>query len=444
MPVATLEEVSTTLERRMGLKTHAIRRQTRWRPTWFVQGEREGEPMNVVVRGERVDTCVFPLRHEVTFHTMLHERGVPLPKVHMWIEELDAVVMEMVSGKPDFAGIATAERDVIVDEYLQALAHAHRLEVQPFIDAGIYHAASPDQSAMAGHLRMEQIFRAAKNQPDPFMEFCLGFLHRNPPQSHGRQAAVPWDTGQFHHHDGHLVALLDMEFGHVGDPMMDLAIWRMRDTLIPFGDFKQLYARFEVLSGQPVDLEAIKRHHFAATIGNQLMFGPAVTAPVPETDLMNNMQWNSETNLHATEALGEFLDIELPSVETPEARRTRVDRTFDHFEGSLRRAETDDDLLRHDLRLMFRMARHLSRVNQIGDALEQDNLDDLKPLLGYRPDDWYEGDMALERFVLADAKIGRHDEALVKLFHRRNLRTHMQLGPEGSSMVKHYSTQRFD
>ena len=45
---------------------------------------------------------------------------------------------------------------------------------------------------------------------------------------------------------------------------------------------------------------------------------------------------------------------------------------------------------------------------------------------------------------LADAKAGRYDERLVWLFHRRNLRNHLQLGPAGSKMVAHHPTQRFD
>jgi len=55
-----------------------------------------------------------------------------------------------------------------------------------------------------------------------------------------------------------------------------------------------------------------------------------------------------------------------------------------------------------------------------------------------------EAEAKLERFVLADAATGRHDEQLVWLFHRRNLRNHMQMGPPGSKMVAHYPVQRFD
>jgi hypothetical protein len=55
-----------------------------------------------------------------------------------------------------------------------------------------------------------------------------------------------------------------------------------------------------------------------------------------------------------------------------------------------------------------------------------------------------EAEIELERFVMADAGTGRFDVDLTVLFHRRNLRTHMALGPAGSSMTRHYQCQRFD
>ena len=35
---------------------------------------------------------------------------------------------------------------------------------------------------------------------------------------------------------GKILAVLDLELGHIGDPMMDLAAWRMRDTVVGYGD----------------------------------------------------------------------------------------------------------------------------------------------------------------------------------------------------------------
>lgn len=173
------------------------------------------------------------------------------------------------------------------------------------------------------------------------------------------------------------------------------------------------------------------------------MFGHAVLDPIAESDLMTNMQWTSDTNLFATEFLAEYMDIELPEVEVPEPRRTRHDNTYAHLVRALRNVRTDDYLLAHEIRLMFRTARHLQRVHEIGDAVVEADLDDLEQLLGWRPTSGEEGDAALERFVLADADRGHYDEELVKLFHRRNLRTHMLLGPPGSRMVAHRRMQPF-
>jgi hypothetical protein len=109
---------------------------------------------------------------------------------------------------------------------------------------------------------------------------------------------------------------------------------------------------------------------------------------------------------------------------------------------SLRRVDIDDEFQRHQIRIAFRLARHLQRFDEIGDALTEADLDDLRPLLGRRPGTWQEGDAALEQFVLDDRVA--HDVQLVQLFHRRYLRYKMLLGPAGSAMATHHPIQRFD
>jgi len=444
MGIPSLEDVRQAVEAELGFVVRDVRRQSRWRPTWFVSAEGADGPFELVVRGDRVDTSVFPLDHEFRFHRLLSEHGIPVPKLYGWIDSIRAVAMEMIPGQPTFKDTPTEDRDQVVDDYLQALAQIHALPVQPFADAGIFRADRPENSSGVGRLRAIALFRSRKRRPMPFAEFCISWLLRHLPQSRGREAPILWDTGQFHHSHGHLNAILDLEFGHIGDPMMDLAVWRMRDTLIPFGDFRQIYARYEELSGRPIDLETIRRHHFAGTTGNLLMFGPAILDPVSDTDLMTNMQWTSETNLHATEALAEAMGAELPEAETPEPRQTREDATFDHLIRQIGLVSSSDPEVKHQLRLMFRTARHLRRVNEIGDAVVSADLDDLYRVTGIKAQSWQDGDTELEQFVAADAGIGRHDEALLWLFHRRNLRSHMQMGPPGSSMTRHFPTQRFD
>ena len=303
-------------------------------------------------------------------------------------------------------------------------------------------AERPADSGLFGLSRYERVYRAIKSHPDPLMEFCLGWIRRNPPDSKGRESAVVWDSGQFHwapgHHDadGRITAVLDVEIGHIGDPMMDLAAWRMRDTIIGYGDFDQLYARYGELAGAPVDLEAIKRHHFVFTLTNQLGLGQLMRTPPPGSDLMTNMQWCYETNLFATEALAEILDVELPTVDVPDDRWSRATPGLGQLVDGLRNLTIDDEFVRYQVRTLFRAARHVDRVNEVGDAFDAADLDDLHQLLGHRPDSWLEGEAELERFVLTHADSSEYDEQLLHVFHRRNLRAHMLLGPAGSAMTE--------
>jgi hypothetical protein len=69
------------------------------------------------------------------------------------------------------------------------------------------------------------------------------------------------------------------------------------------------------------------------------------------------------------------------------------------------------------------------------------DLDDLVPLLGFRPANWQDGDAALEELVLSDD--GEHDEELCSLFYRRQIRHKATLGPPGSAMAAHHTCQPF-
>ena len=438
------EQVRAWLGANIGGRVVRIVRQPRWRPVWFADVERDSELLELCVRGDRTDMpLIFPLDHEMRLQSVMHDHGIPTPKVYGWIDEPMAYVMDRVPGRNDFEKATEAERSAVIDDYLHILARLHSLPIGPFVESGILRAATPAQSGTYGMSRYEKVFRSVKAYPDPFMEFSLGWLKRNPPVSHDRESAIVWDSGQFHHENGKIVAVLDVEIGHIGDPMMDLAAWRMRDTVIGYGNMAHLYARYSEITGEDIDLDAIQRHHFAFTLSNQLPLGAALRLPAPESDLMTNLQWCCETNLFATEALAEILDIELPSVDMPAPRESRGTVVLEHLVRNLRGVNTDDEFVQYRLRTMFRMARHAARIDEIGDAVSVDDLDDLHQLFGHRPASWLEGEAELERFVLANADTARYDQVLCALFHKRNLRAQMLLGPAGSAMAHHARIQMF-
>jgi aminoglycoside phosphotransferase (APT) family kinase protein len=438
----TTDVVRGILDENLGRVLH-IEQQARWRPAWFATVERDGEQREVCVRGERVDALMpFTLRHEMTFQDLLHDAGIPVAEVHLWSDDPRFYAMDRLAGKQDFENVSDSSRRRIVDEYLEALARLHALDVGAFVDAGIFHADNPASAGVAGMFEYERTYRETKVAPDPLLEFALGWLRRHPVDSKRRQAPVVWDSGQFHHDGEHLVGLLDLELGHVGDPMIDLGAWRMRGTTYDYGQFDDLYARYAEITGTPVDLDAIEWHHIAFTLSNQLSFHRALVEPTAGSNYMMNLYWCCLTNRMCMEAIAENLGISLETLAAPDpAERTPVTTALAYLVKSMQDFPTSDEATAYQARLGFRLSRHLQRFDEIGRQVQQDDLADLERTLGERPSSWLAGEEQLERFVLADE--GRHDAELVGLFNRRTQRMQMLLGPVGSAMAKHYQTQPF-
>jgi aminoglycoside phosphotransferase (APT) family kinase protein len=173
---------------------------------------------------------VFLLYHETAFQDLLHRNGIPVPHAYGWLDELPAYVMDRVRGRPDFADSAVAERDAVMAEYMRILTDIHALDVDEFEAAGITRSASPSTPSSVGMAYFGKLYRQTKRR---------------------------WDSAQFHHRDGKIAALLDLEIGHIGDPMMDLAAFRMRDTLLNFGDFDELYGIYADATAVDLDMAAI-------------------------------------------------------------------------------------------------------------------------------------------------------------------------------------------
>jgi aminoglycoside phosphotransferase (APT) family kinase protein len=434
------QQMIEQLQAELGGEVVAILRQARWRPAWFVDLRRDGQLLELYVRGARTDMRpIFPLEHERRMQELLGSMGIPVPQVHGYLVDPPAIVMDRASGSTEFSGSSDHERHSVMDEYIGILARMHHLDVGPFADAGAELPARPSDVARTGIRAYERAYRVQKVRPDPFMEFCLGWLTRHPPRHRVRPSVVVWDSGQFLHRSGRISALLDLELAHIGDPMMDLAGLRMRGTVIDYGPLEDLYRRYEELTGDEVDREAIAYQHFAFTITTQLAYHRGLVDPTPDSDLMTYMQWCSESNLYAVEALAGFVGVELEAVDLPDPSPSPAAVAHRHLVDSLRAMEASEERGAYQLRAAFRLARHLQRVDEIGAVLSERDLDDVAAVIGHRPSCWGESERELERFVTgADP---RADAALIRLFHRRLERQRALLGPAGSAMARHNPLQ---
>jgi aminoglycoside phosphotransferase (APT) family kinase protein len=440
-PVAADEFATLTegLEGELGGRVVRIERQARWRPAWWVDLERDGEVLELCVRGERLDSpSAFSLDHERVFQTLLSERGIRVAAVYGHRDSgPKAYVMDRVPGRDNFAGESDVDRLSAMEDYVDILFDMHQLDVTPFAEAGIVRAERPQESHLVG-LRhfVERAYRSEKKRPDPFLEFALAWLDRNEPANPGREAVIVWDAGQFHQKDGRITAMLDLEFGHIGDPLADLAGLWVRNPFIPFGDVAALMRRYQDRSGTPLDLGAIRWHYILWAMSNQLEFHAVLADPVPGADYMLNLHWCIESNLMALEAMAAAGGVEFgPMVEEPAPAESGYGPAHGHLTRSLENLPSTDSVARYELRKSVRLARHVQRIDEIGTQVVAEDLIEITKLTGRHCATWAEGEADLERFVLGDD--GRHDEELMVLFHRRLHRARLLNGPAGSWITQH-------
>jgi aminoglycoside phosphotransferase (APT) family kinase protein len=431
--------ITAWLEAHIGPVT-SLGRQGRWRPVWFADVVRagDGETLPLCVRGDRIDSVTpWDLEHEMTLFVELERAGIPVPHVYGWIDGLRAIVMDRVPGQSDFTGSTDDEKRNGIDDYLRTLAQVHHLDVGPFAEAGITRAEHPEQSGTVGFRRVEDAYRSAKTAPDPMTEFLLGWFRRNPLDNRGRESVIVWDSFQFHHVGGRLTALLDLEVGHIGDPMMDLAGIRSREPYLRYGDIHDVFARYEELGGVEVDYDAIDYYFIQESILNQMSFGPGLADPPLMSDYTMNLTWVHLTNIWALEVLAARVGV---AVERPEMPVSGAPATFTSAPHRLMTASmralvhASSEFDQYRARALYRLAGHLQRLADVGAAVLDDDLDDMAALLGHRPDSWDAGEAELEQFVIADD--GRHDAQLIDLLHRRNWRHWATIAAPGSTLAR--------
>ena len=99
------------VEETVGGRVVEARRQPRWRPAWFLTLTlASGGTARIYLRGARPEAAggVDQLRHEYRCLRLLEERGIPVPRIHAFCTEPEAIVMDQAPGR---VNLATAGSD---------------------------------------------------------------------------------------------------------------------------------------------------------------------------------------------------------------------------------------------------------------------------------------------------------------------------------------------
>jgi aminoglycoside phosphotransferase (APT) family kinase protein len=198
--------------------------------------------------------------------------GVPGPEVFFVLEPHDGLgsgfVMEWVEGETLGAKIARSKDYVITRKTLarqcgEILARLHKLDVEEVGLSEELESFTPEHAVRKTHAAYLEF-----ETPQPMIDFTMMWLLDNLPKKR-KPALVHSDfrNGNLIVTPGEgVVAVLDWELAHIGDPMRDLGwlctrSWRFGVPEKPvggFGEYKELVAGYQSVKGMKVDMDALR------------------------------------------------------------------------------------------------------------------------------------------------------------------------------------------
>src|SRR3546814_8959379 len=122
-----------------------------------------------------------------------------------------------------------------------ALAKMHAIPVEAFAGTEAGDPQTPRAIALDSYERNYQLLEK-RDAVDALIEFFTLWLRRNVPDRSER-CFVTGDCGQLLSKGPEITAILDVEIGHIGDPMHDLACFRGRHPVENMGDVPALFQR---------------------------------------------------------------------------------------------------------------------------------------------------------------------------------------------------------
>ncbi len=414
----------------LGCSDIVLHKERRWRPVWRATATRNGAPVEFLLKGERTWlTHPYPLDYEMLMQRTLHENGIPIPAILGMCPDPNTIVMEWVRGGRDPGLIAEAieTRSLMSPDrwqaslaYMEILAEMHRIPPEKFAAVG----ATMPRSASEISLGNFERFHAMTVQigiTDPFIEFFSRWLRRNQPRGVDRIAFLTGDCGQFLSDGPEVTCILDVEIGHLGDPMRDLACFRGRHPIENMGDVPALFRHYEQAASVPLDYDALAFQTVAFLC--EAYYGPLFGMH----DMGRGGDWVESIfqvaviARRAMEALAEIIGLELEPIMMPPPEPTPYeDLALGKLMAELGRLPESDALQAWQRNILVSLPHYLRERGHYRTWCDSADLADTAGLTGTRPANLTEANAHLTQFI--ETAGPDHDAALVRLFHRRFLR----------------------
>ena len=208
----------------------------------------------------RIDGTRRTVAGEVRVVRAMRAAGLPVPDIlwsdpeGLWLERPFSIARRL-PGTTDVSGlIGTSAADDMLDQFVHLLARIHTLEPEA---AGVAFLGTPtrESAALEQVLQFEGNFDRERLEPFPATDYLVRWLKKNAPVA-DRVRVIHGDyrLGNFLHENGQIIAILDWEQVHVGDPIEEIAFmyWALW-SLEPVCPIETFIARYEAASGTAVN-----------------------------------------------------------------------------------------------------------------------------------------------------------------------------------------------
>lgn len=452
MPLVEKQDVFPWVEKVIGGKIIDSERQggreSGGRPGWFLTCDIGGQSERFYVRGSRGDefgfTQIYSLARETEIIKILHQQGIPVPRIIDHCANPDATLMEYVAGENDFTLIkSAAQRDAVAEDFARIMADWHRIDAKVFKPAGLIAPRTREDYVLKDLAVWEQGCLPYLKEPVPIVTFTCKWLRENIPNAPERPVLVQGDTGpgQFIFSGNKVSSVVDWELAFLGDPMRELAQIRTRDVWYPTNNLTHWYEKYSEFSGVALDYPRLRYYSVFAMFITTLALCPYVQQPNPRDE---HAEWFAQdvwSKKATAEALAESLDIELEPFALPEFEPSRHAQLFDILVDNLQGEQLPhikDSFLQHRMTMLVRLAAYMRNTEHFGTEINALELDDIAQLVGKKQSSYAEAQRALNAYCeTANAK---QYTAIVQYFYRHACREEaLMKGAMGRAANAHMS-----
>lgn len=415
------------------LDRHVARREA-----WVVDVTRpDGSVLEGFLRLERTPAgprSSTSLVRETRIIQALGPAGIPVPEVYGVNDDLHCTLFERVRGRSDIDKLDDPRQQrAVMEDFIRVIARMHTLDLEALglDDAMPYLPTTPREAALNDvDLALEQWSGFLSTYRDPLITFGVRWLRRNAPTSMARLSLVQGDTGpvNFMFDGDEVSAIIDLEWGHYGDPLEDLGNICVREFWNPSGGLAGLFHLYERESGIGYTKFAAQYYRVQQNVRGMIPIHAVSVNAHPRESLAWFLCYRYLGDRATCESLAEAAGVTVARPEMPEdiggtdvlaeaAVWSLEKDVAPHLDDAFATSRAGDAAIL--IRIMDRRRRYGARLDEI-------EVEELTPLLGARPASRAEGMAALVDRIEAD---DIDDDAVIGYLTRRAYRDEWLYAP---------------